>query len=300
MPNVSASVVAGFPASVGSGGGLLIEHDPGFYTGIDAHLRISPPATAISIVTNIGSVRTGSTKPVPVQGGILRVSGSNVANLPRRVGDTAPEFQVLSVFDAATGIATTVNYHYNALTNELRLSKPVHAAIAYSSYLSRAQELIYTPEVSGLSLRYGVIAAFAPPDDLVVHEVDLTQVDSGNSEFEIYRITSPVVGNGTGTEYEKPPGYPTSGAYTTPPVVFTLELEGTFMTKRVHEIGLMDALGRAWVRTFFRSNLEPYIGNPDFAPTKTLETSTLPQDRFDKNLILKAKNIIASRGQGVL
>lgn len=302
MAEVSAHVVARFPASAGGGGGLVIEADPGVYTGNDVHLLISPPATATSIVADIGSTRLGSVKPVPVQSGILQVSGAVTANLPRFVGNTAPTFQVLFAFDAETGAETEIGINYNALTNELRLSKAAYAAIRYSDYQSRAQELIYTPEINApaggvVSVRYGTIAAFAPPDDMVIYPVDISTVEDGNVEFEVYRITSQVIGNNTGIEYEKPPNYPTSGAYPDP-VTFVLELEGTFMTKRLHEIGFMDSFGRAWVRNFWRANLEPYLASDVFVPVKTIEPSPLPEDRFDPRIILKAKNWIAAKGQG--
>ena len=72
------------------------------------------------------------------------------------------------------------------------------------------------------------------------------------------------------------------------------------MTKRVHEIALMDKLGRVWVREFFRPNLLPYTQDIVFKPTKTLESSPIPEAQFGKELVLKAKNVVAARGKGKL
>ena len=180
-------------------------------------------------------MRRGSVKPVPVEGGILKVSGSSVASLPRRPDASYPECEVILAIDAETGAETSITFKYNPILNELRLSKTVHAVIKYSDYVSSAEQLIYSPAPEsqaspfvqpvpgsgGLLVRYGVVWAFAPPDTLATYDVnalDILPNDGGATELEVYRITSPVIGNGTGGIREAAE-LPTSGAYTTPRIL---------------------------------------------------------------------------------
>jgi hypothetical protein len=150
--------------------------------------------------------------------------------------------------------------------------------------------------VSGTKVPHGVVAAFRPPDTLAIYQVPLSAFE-GNAEVELYRIVSYVVGNGDG-EFEKPPNYPTDGNY--PGGLPPISIEGSILTKRVHEICTMDDLGRPFIKEFHRENLEPYVGSLTYKPVNTLEPSTVTEERFGKVLVLKAKNIVAARGLGKL
>lgn len=336
MAEVSAHVVARFPDRAGSGSALLtIEAEPGGFFGSDRHLLISPPGVATSIATDVGEVRLGSIKPIAVPGGTLQISGGEVTikegslrldgrevafnhgtlrigsggsgTLPR-LPSSHVDLRVLFAFDSATGAPIGVNARLNPLTGVVTLDQSCHAVVAYSAYQSSAQQLIYSPlieriptsqpGVSGMKVTLGVVAAFRPPDTLVTYQVPLSAFE-GNAECELYRIVSDVVTNASG-EFEKPPGYPTSGAYTNPVASPPLDLEGTLVTQRVHEICTMDDLGRPFIKEYHRENLPPYFGITSFKPVKRLMPSSVPEDKYGKDVVLKAKNIVAARGLGKL
>jgi|GEM_PF-7083626 len=291
---VTAHTVARFVEPSGGSPLLLIEPDPGAYLGIDVHLLISPPAVAESIVADVGQVRLKSIKEIDVTQGILEVSGSNTCSLPR-LPATRPLLNVLFAFDAATGAVIHPTVRLNILTGLITLSKNCYAAVSYGSYKTRVQELLYTPLVEGFSVTYGVIAAFRKPATMVIYQVELPTFN-GQNDLEIYRITSPAITTPTG-EFEKPPGFPTDGSY--PGKTFVLNLDVYLQTKRVHEIGRMRPDGFAYVTRFYVPVLDPYIGDLAYSITKTLEESTLPND-LPSNLVLKAKDYIASRQLGVI
>lgn len=292
---VTASTVARF-ATRNSGFPLVIERDPGVFSDSDAHLLISPANVATKIVANVGSVRLGATKPVEVAGGILQVSGGS-ASLPRMPIYSSPEFRVLFAFDIETGDEITPQVTYNGVNNEVRLSLPCYAAIEYTRYTGRVQELIYTPLVeassAGSNTTFGVIAAFAPPSSLTVYQVDGT-TEAGTDDIELYRIISYAVTTPDG-EFEMPPGYPGSGAYPGKP---TLDLTTHLRTERVHEIGKMRSDGYAFVTTYNVTRLNPYIGDLGYTIPTVCRSATLDPNKYSKSVILKAKDFIASRGLG--
>lgn len=280
---------------------LVIEGDPGAYGDDFIHLLLIPAVNA-TIVASVGNVQTRNVKPVNVPAGAITFSGSNVATLPRVPVYSNPTFQVLFAFNLS-GQGTSIGISYDAQANQVKANKACYAAVAYTEYQTSGRELLYSPEIvhfgKGSEQRFGVIAAFAPPRSLVTHQVQAPTFDNGNAEFEVYRKVSYAVATPDG-EFEMPPSYPSSGSYPDRPTV--LDVSTSLRTERVHEIGLMDANGRAWVRTFFVPVQEPYVGDAVYAQNLVnnlqCKVSTLPAGQFSNQLILKAKGFIKSQGLG--
>lgn len=302
MNNVTASVIARFGA--GGDSEISIEGDPGVYAdGFDnVHLLLHPADSNISVYASVGQVVRADTTKVIVPSGAVQFSGGETAQLPKRPVYTQPQLQVLFAFDAKTGAPTDISVHYDGDRNVLAVNKPVYAAVRYSKYESASRRLIYTPKkitlaAGGFSFEYGTIAAFLPPDKIITHDVQPAAFNNGNDETELYRIVSDVVTTPDG-EFEKPPAYPTNGSY--PGGLPPIDVSTALLTERVHEIGYMDSLGRAWIKEYFRPNIAPYVGALSFAPTKRLVESTVPVEKFGKALVLQAKNIVSARKRGKL
>jgi hypothetical protein len=296
-----AQVTAGFDsANSASNIGLSIENDPGLFN-VDAIHLLQFPDVGASLFTDVGKVEAGSSKAVPVNGGVLQFSGGTEASLGK-VPNSPPTFKTLFAIPVtALPKGGSVSFTYDGTHGVLRANVPCYAAVAYGKYETQARQLRYYPATEalpsgGVSTTFGFVVAYMPPNSVSVFQVEPFNVDDGNSEFELYRIVSDAVTTRDG-EFEKPPSFPSSGTY---PAKTTVVDTATFVqTERVHEIGLMDNKGRAWVRTFFVPNLEPYIGDVAYKPTKTLKSAT-PPSNFSPDLVLAAKQAVAKRGQGTL
>lgn len=296
--NLQAEVSAQFGVD-GSRVNLSIENDPGatFVPLGDVPLLLFPAVDAF-IATNVGTVRFGSNRAVNVPGGIVQISGGNETSLPKRGDAASPTLKVLHAFDT-TGAPTGIGLSYDPATNIIRADKNCHAAISYTPYRTFARELIYRPVIDSSSSTYGVISAFYPPSSMTIFEVQPFGVDTGNSIFELYRIVSESVTTPDG-EFEKPPGWPTSGAFPGNPIP-ALNPMIAAVFQRVHEIAQMDSTGRVWVETYFHPNLSPYQSDVAYKPVKRLVESNVPTSRgFSTDIILKAKNEVSRRGQGKL
>lgn len=300
---LKAQVTAGF--SDQESRSLVIEGDTQPHGDGLRHLLLFP-SLPVSLATDVGTVVRGSTRPIDVPGGILQFSGGNTASLPREPVYSTPMFTVLFAFgldgNPIGGETGGLSPHYDATTREVRVNRACHAAIAYTAYRTSALELAYTPlresvattqaGLAGMKETYGVVAAFHQPSRaLAIFQVPLSSLP-GEVDLELYRIVSYVVTTPDG-EFEMPPGYPTSGTY--PNTNFVLDLSTHLRTERVHEIGKMDARGNAFVTEFNRENQKPYFGTL-YKPTKLLMASSVPQDRYGSDIVLKAKNIIKARG----
>lgn len=281
--------------------GLRIIGDTGVFGDNDIHLLMIPAVNA-SLSTDVGAVRFGATKPYNVPGGVLQFNGGTIATLPFQPGFSNPQFKSLMSFDLS-GNPAAVTFSFDGLNNQVKASRACYAALAFSAYEAAARIILYTPETTilgpGTSTTFGTIAAFAQPNNLVTFQVQPTSSDEGNIEIELYRRVSFAVTTPDG-EFEQPPGYPGTGSYPDRPLV--IDVSTSLRTERVHEIGLMDAAGRGWVRNFFVPVKEPYIGDVPYSDTllATLgcKISTLPPSQFSTELILKAKQFVNSKGYG--
>lgn len=299
---VSAHTVARFPVA-GDGFPIVIEGDPGVYSDGDVHLLISPVGTWDKIAVDVGAYRLGSIKPIDVPAGVLQFNGSNSASLPRIPVHSSPSFTLLFAFDGDTGDEITPAVTYNGVANQVALNADnVHGMVSYSAYVSRAQELIYTPVTEnlgsgGIKVTYGVIAAFRKkPPSLTIYQTQFPTFE-GIHDIEVYRKISYAVTTPDG-EFEMPPGYPNSGAYTAPAASPDLDLSTHLRTERVHEIGKMRADGYCYVTEFNVTKLNPYIGNLNYTIPTSCRTATLDPDKYSRDIVLKAKDFIASRGLG--
>lgn len=290
---VTGHVVGRFPDRAGSENALRIEPDPGNYAIGDIHLLISPPGKATSIAVDVGAYRLGSTKPIPVPAGVVMFSGSNTAALPRAPLDDV-QFRLLFAFDAKTG--QPISPAVARRGAQLVATSEFHGAVAYQAYTTLAQELIYTPLFEGLRTVYGVVCAFAQPSDLVIYPVPLLELSSGQEDIELYRIISYAVTTPDGA-FQMPPQYPTNGNY--PGKSFVLNLDTHLRTKRVHEIGRMRPDGFAYVTTYHVAKLEPYVGDLSYTIPKVFEEGNL-EGAYPSEIVLRAKNYIASRKKGVI
>lgn len=299
MTGISASVIARFPQPSGDRA-LSIEPDTSYYSDDDIHLLLYPDDSDINLYASVGEVARGNAKTVPVRSGIATFNGSAISSLPRRPSGSNPEFQVLFAFNAK-GEPISISLNYNCLTNILSANEECTAAVRYSHYVSASRKLIYRPKKTklavGLSVELGVIAAFKAPDNLLIYEVQ-PFTGGGTEAVEVYRIVSEAVTTPDG-EFEKPPNYPNDGEYPDFPT-FTLDISASLLTERVHEIGYMQPSGFVEVKEYFLSNLPPFFASDLYKPAKILKPSALPEDRFDKSVILRAKDFIASRGRGKL
>lgn len=315
---VTAHVVASFKNQAASQS-LEIEGDPQPHKDELRHLLLFP-SLPVSLATNVGTIARGSTRPIDVPGGIIQFSGGNTASLPREPVYSSPAFNVLFAFDTdgnPTGGETGgISPHYDSTTRQVRVNRACHAAVAYTAYKTSALELIYTPLTeattgsfgsqitgqTGTKVTYGVVSAFHKPSRaMAMFDVQLTSlIEPGEQDVELYRIVSYAVTTPDG-EFEMPPGYPTSGAYTTstPPVTFVLDLTTHLRTERLHEIGRMRPNGDAYPTSYNVKVLNPFLGSAVYTIPKVCKVSTSMDPKiYSIDKILKAKNWIAARGLG--
>jgi hypothetical protein len=282
-----------------SQGALSIENDPGAFFGADIHLLLFGEAQ--TVIADIGTIVIGGTRFVDIPGGILQASGSDTASLPKLPAGTAPELTVLFAFNSK-GQPISASAWTDGQT--VRLNAVAHAAVKYGPYKARARMLTYSPVVesiatsqaglAGKKVTYGVIAAFAPPGTLVIHQIEPQNIVNGNDEIEIYRIFSYTVTTRDG-EFEFPPGFPNDLTY--PGIGFSIDPSLIAKNERTHETGFMDSSGRAWTKELFCQNLEPYVGALSYKPKKFIRESPVPKDTYSKELVAKALDIIAARGR---
>lgn len=297
-----ASATAGFDVE-GAGGSLnlTIENDPGESDGDVIHLLLFP-AVGATMRADVGTLSAfGTPRLVDVPGGVVTMQGTT-ASLPKRADGVPPIIQVLFAFDKS-GESITPSILYDTARNLFTSDRECTAAIAYTAYSTVAFPFTYRPELvdagAGSISKFGTIAAFYPPDNITTFEVSPFSLVNGNSYFEMYRIVSPSITTRDG-EFQKPPSFPTSGAY--PDKALVLDT-GTFLeTERVHEVGFMTSTGAVHVQTQFVGRLPPYDSGADAAYkfAKVLKPSSLPVDMFPPDIIKKAQNEIRRRGQGKL
>jgi hypothetical protein len=305
--NTSVSAAFDKASSGVTGIGLSIENDPGAYGDDVVHLLLFPNVAA-QVACDIGTIEVGGTKVTNVQGGVLSFSGSAEASLGK-IPNNVPTFNVLFAFDATNdsigGLGSAgsdaIGFTWDGVANVLRASKPCYAAVSYTKYETTARQLRYRGKGEplangGIAVTFGVVAAYYNKS-VVTHQVEPFNTDDGNSDYEMYRIVSSAITTRDG-EFEKPPTFPTSGTY--PDRALVLDTATFLETERVHEIGRMDAKGRAYVVTYYVPVLEPYIGDITYKPKKSLKESTLPSSLFTEEQILAAKAAVARRGQGKL
>lgn len=306
---VSASVVGRFPVP-DSGLGLSIEPDLDPHSDDAIHLLLFPSDPDITVHVSVGSVTSSGNKEVTEPAGIVQFSGTATANLPHKPSGSAPEFTTLFAFDTE-GNAATVSVFYDGDANVLKASQDFYGAVRYTSYTASARKLAYRPLSRplglGISLEFGVIAAFKPPrGPIVIYEVSPFQLANGNAVIELYKKYSLVVSTQFGT-FEYPPGYPNSGAY--PGSAYTgtgfsapgvLDLSGgSMVSERPHETGFLDESGRGWP---FEENVEirePYIGVQGYVPNILNRVHALDATKYPMNVVLKALDYIKSRGIAV-
>lgn len=303
LDKLQAQVQPAFSPDGGAGVSIPLQiiGDAGAYGDNYIHLLLIP-AVGATISVDVGRVEAREVKPVTVAGGVVTFGGSDTASLPALPGAKFPSLRVLYSFDTSGNLSPN-SVTYDNVSNTLRLLRPAHAAVAYGEYETTGRVLLYTPETQtlgkGTLQKFGVIAAFYPPSSQVIHQVEPPTFDNGNIEIELYRRVSGAVTTPDG-EFEKPPSYPTTGTY--PDRSLVIDVSTSLLTERVHEIGLMDGSGRAWVRNFFVPVKEPYVGDVTYANnllnTLQYKESTLPVGQFSSELILKAKSFIAQKGYG--
>lgn len=306
MLPIQASTTASFG---GTGSGvdgvnLTIENDPGSFSGADEVHLLLFPAVGASLRASKGTVSGfGTAKPVRVPGGVVTMSGTT-ASLPKRADVTVPILKVEFAADKA-GNAIDPGIVYDPANNTMTAAVECTAAISYSPYETMGLPFSYYPELetssvggtggSGSVAIFGTVIAFYPPDNITTFDVEAFNFDA-ESLYEMYRIVSNTVTTIDG-EFEKPPNFPTSGAYPDKPLV--LPTINFLETERVHEIGYMDIRGNAPVRFLSVPILEPYVGasyQNYRPPSKRIVESPLPAEKFSQDLILRAKNSIATRG----
>ena len=258
---------------------LEIEPDLGGYADFDVHLLLFP-AVGAELRADFGSVRYGNTKTVGVPPGIIEINGGTTARLPKPPSEN-PTMRVMRASDAS-GADKSVSIAMDA-NGIIRANADCYAAISYSAYKTRAREIIYTPQMSGGLTTFGSIVAFYPPRSQTVYQVGAFDIENGNVEVELYRITSNAVTTNDG-EFEKPTN--PDGSYTG--ASLKIDMSSHLETERVHEIGYMDQRGRAWVRAIHVPIKEPFVGNAGYTPTKTCRVSPVPPDKFTKEQIAKA------------
>jgi hypothetical protein len=277
--------------------GLAIVGNPGAYLDSLIHLLLIPDVPA-SLVADVGSIQLGQARPYDVPGGILTFSNSDATKLPMAPIGTIPEFRRLFAF-GATGQVVGVTASWEESTQQVRLSRPITGAIAYAKYRTTAREFVYTPQVEvfgqGSATTYGVICAHYR-GTIITYEATPSTIERGLALIELYRRYSYKVTNRDG-QFEKPPNYPTSGAYPDAPS-FTLDVDGSTQFERVHEIGLMNERGYAWVETPNVNILEPFVDVPTYVPTISVRINALDPTKYPPEIIAKAKDFIKSRGLG--
>lgn len=293
---LAAHLVADFPAVVAARDELAIEDYEGTSELGTQTLLLYPVAPNISLFTDLGSVIKGDTIPVNIPPGVLNFSNARSATLPKRPQYSSPQFKVLFAFDAQAR-PTQITVGYDAKANAVVTNKECYAAIAYTGYTTKASKLIYTPQrsvigVGGVAASFGIIAAYRPPGEVVTHQVQPINLDQGNSLTEIYRLVSEAVTTPDG-QFEKPPGYPTNGAY--PGVSFVLPLDVCLLTERVHELGFMDQNGRGYSNTYTIRPAKPFDSSFGYVIPTTCKSGSIPGN---VDLQLKARNFLAQRGLG--
>lgn len=281
---------------------LEIKNDPGMYADGLAHLLLIPDVPA-SLAADVGEVVLGGSKVIEIPGGILTFSGSDSAPLPATPIDTPPEFKSLFAFNSK-GQPTTADAHYDRSTGAVRLTRSCTGAISYTGYKSSARIITYRPRtevlptytgggvIGGGKTTYGVIAAYYE-GTLITHQVVMPDMVNGNDEVELYRIVSDKVITPEG-EFEKPPAYPNN---TYPGLGISIDMSSSVLIERVHEIGFMDSTGRAWTKEPYAPILEPYVGSLSYKPVKRLRESPVPEDRYDKKIVARARDIVKARGR---
>lgn len=302
VEKLTAELTASFDDESGDSSiGLHIENDYGTFSVDKIHLLLFP-AVGATLRTTKGQVERGNIRAVAVPGGTVSINGRN-GSLPKRADAVNPELTVLMAFDKDGNEAFGVTLQYDAESNQLTLSQDCTAVIQFSDYKTNALELLYTPKLTpgpdGSQIaEFGTIAAFYPKNNLTTFDVQPFSFDTGNSTFELYRIISSTVTTQDGA-FEKPPNFPTDGIY--PGKTFVLDIaSGATENEAVHELATMDNLGRVFIQTNFVPIYQPYTGDPTYKPIETIRASSIPDGKYPKDLVLRAKNIVAQRGQGKL
>lgn len=301
---LNTSVDVAFGIGSGANLNLSIENDPALlgFGDLDIHLLLFP-AVGATIRADVGAVRTGAIRPINVNGGVLTFSGGNAASLPKLPVFKTPTFDILFAFDTVDGSPTPIGVTWDPETNQLKASKPCYAAVKYSSYITSALEIFYTPLHeklgSGSRTTFGVIAAFYPPNSITVYQVEPFNLDLGRDLIELYRLVRKVVINPDG-QFEFPPNYPTDGRYTDPPKSLVIDTDQGIVVERVHEIGFMDRDGYCFAHRPDIIIHPPYDGlnGIGYKPRLICKVSQLAKDTFDTATIAKAAAFVASRGLG--
>jgi hypothetical protein len=252
-------------------------------------LLISPVSCQLAV--SAGSITRGGLVAFPVPPGVITFGGGNTSSLPR-VPQGSPVFKTLFAF-TPTGNLTTMSCHYDHDTYQVVANKACHAAVSYSAYTAKAQELSYTPLVSGGVTLYGVVAAFAPPSSMTTYQVQPT--NEHMVSLEIYRIVSDVITNGDG-QFELPNDYPTGGNYTNPANPMVIDVSNSLKTERAHEIGTLGLGGAVGVRKYFVPIYAPFTGTA-YKPKLRCVNSTLPKELSARE-VAAAKDAIAKAGYG--
>lgn len=295
MDQLKSSTNVPFGPDGGGGSAPLIELDPAFYDDNDRHLLVYP-TDAGPIVTNLGRIAVRGVKEVHVPGGILSITGDS-ADLVKQPAGEIPEFKTLFAFTEKGQPTGPVGARYDAATKKVILNQKCTCAISYGPYLAQALQVTYTPLTErlgdGVSVTYGVVAAYHQGAITVFEIPPLEEDDNGNAIIELYRIFSKKVINADGA-FEKPPGFPTTGSY--PGKSFVLDTTQAMEIERVHEIGFMNQRGYAWAETYTVSVLEPYVGDGNYVVALENRVSTLDPAKYSASLRQKAMDFIKSKG----
>jgi len=283
--------------SDGAGGKIPLQiiGDTGVWADTDIHLLLLPDVNA-TLKTNVGRATLGNSKVLDIAGGVIEISGSDVASLPF-IPSVPPSLTSLFAFDSEGNDLGSVAAWYDPVTFQVRLSHVCTGAIEFSQYKASARMIAYTPKVEaigqGSKTTYGVIAA-RYQKSVVIHQVQLPTIERGEAVIELYKRYSYKVINADG-QFEKPPGYPQTGTY--PGKSMVLDVVGSREIQRVHEIGFINQNGRAWVYTPNVTILEPYVGD-DYTPTISCQIAALSPEQYPANIIAIAQDFIRSKGLG--
>ena len=300
---LQTELTVGFDDGSGASPPISIEGDPGigYRMGDDVnviHLLVFCPVIP-QVHASVGTVRLGNYYTFPVPSGILTFGGGTSSSLPKAPA-SSPTFKTLFAFDLK-GVPTGISVHYDPKTYSVVADKPCHAAVSYTAYKAIATEVKYTPRMEaigegnlgGVSVTYGMIAAFAKPSSMITYQVQpATGPDA--VDIEIYRIVSDALTNDEG-QLEFPPEYPKNGIY--PSMQFEADITKCLQIERVHEIGTLTPTGYVGVRTFTVPICKPYVGIHNYKPKTRLVEAPLPKGMSSSDMA-KAKSKIAELGYG--